>query len=185
MTVLLALAYAAVAALLLNLGLASAWDPRVKAGVILVVSLLYGGTYLGIRSLEGWPTAEPTPEDFRLHWIAVDEPDKKNGAEGAIYFWLRELDEADRPVGEPRAHVLPFDEETAGAAREALEMLQDGKRLNGRITLGLIDPAEDELDDSPAPRDPAGQGQLTTAEERLLFEFREVPPPDLPPKPPL
>ena len=54
MSLLLALAYVAVAALLLNLNVTSAWSAPVKAAAIAVVSLLYGGTYLGIRTLEGW-----------------------------------------------------------------------------------------------------------------------------------
>ena len=185
MTILLALAYAIIAALLLNLGLAAAWSARVKIGAVLLVSLFYGLTYLGIRALEGWPTGEPVPADFRLHWISIDEPDKATGSDGAIYFWVRSLDEAELPVGEPRAHVVPYDDETAGSAREALEQLQGGKRLNGQMTMNVIEPSEGEpeeaspFSDSSAGNDPEGP------EERLIFEFREVPPPTLPSKPPL
>ncbi len=175
MTLLLALAYAAVAALLLNLGLASPWDPRLKAAAVVAVSLLYGGSYLGVRSLQGWPTSQSTPENFRVHWIAIDEPDKSSATDGAIYFWLRELDDGNLPTGEPRAHVLPFDAETAEAAREALEVLENGKQVNGRITLGILDPADEASPDAPRPL-ARGEGQLGGDEARLVFEFREVPP---------
>ncbi len=183
MTLLLALAYAVVAALLLNLGLASRWSVRVKAGAVVLVSAFYGASYLGIRALEGWPTGEPLPADFRLQWISVEEPDKVTGSDGAIYFWVRALDEAGLPVGEPRAHTVPYDERTADEARAALEELQGGKRLVGRMTMGLIDPVERDPDLASTPSEPTGEGSPTGAEERWLLEFREVPLPNLPSKP--
>ena len=185
MSLLLALGFVAVAALLLNLNVASAQSASVKAGAIVVVSVLYGGTYLGVRALEGWPTEEPLPEEFRVHWIAVDEPDKRSGAPGAIYFWVRELDEAGLPRGEPRAHVLSFDEATAEAAREALETLQGGKPLNGELVFGDGDSEEDLTDVVANARDPGNRPSLGPTEPRPRFRFREVPPPDLPTKPPL
>ena len=185
MTILLALAYAIIAALLLNLGLAAAWSARVKIGVVLLVSLFYGATYLGIRALEGWPTGETLPGDFRLHWISIDEPDKATGSEGAIYFWVRSLDEAGLPVGEPRAHFVPYDEETADEAREALERMEGGKRLNGQMTMALIEPSESDPEETSTLRDSARGNDPDGPEERLVFEFRDVPPPTLPAKPPL
>ena len=129
MTLLLALGYAAIAALLLHLSIASTWSVRVKVAAIVLVTGFYGVTYAGLRQLEGWPTREPAPAEFRLHWVTVEEPDKQSGADGAIYLWLRALDAAGRPNGEPRAHALSYDEATADAAREAMAALQGGKRL--------------------------------------------------------
>lgn len=184
MTLLLVLAYVAVAALLLNLCVASPWNASVKAGAIALVSLFYGATWFGIGSLQGWPTRQPMPEDFRVHWIAIDEPDKRTGSDGAIYFWLRALDEAELPTGEPRAHVLPYEQETAETARLALEALQGGKRLNGRLTMGLIDPGEADPDEDLASADEPAPSGSADLENRPRFTFREVAPPDLPPKPP-
>ncbi len=126
MTVVLAICYAAVAALLLNLNVATAWSWRVKAGSIALVTLFYGATWIGLQSLEGWPTSQPVPERFRLQWVAIDEPDKRTGSDGAIYFWVRDLDGEEVAGGEPRAHVVPYDAGTADAAREALALLQGG-----------------------------------------------------------
>jgi hypothetical protein len=180
-TVLLALCYTALAALLLNLNVATAWSWRVKAGSIALVSVFYGATWFGLQALEGWPTAQPLPERFRLQWIAIDEPDKRSGSDGAIYFWVR-LDGDEVAGDEPRAHVVPYDGETADDAREALAMLQGGRRVEGRLTKGLIDTSVEESDAPDIGEEAAGSGGL---DDRPRFEFREVPPPDLPAKPPL
>ena len=188
MTVVLAICYAAVAALLLNLNVATAWSWRVKAGSIALVTLFYGATWIGLQSLEGWPTSRPVPERFRLQWVAIDEPDKRTGSDGAIYFWVRGLDGAngangaDGAGGEPRAHVVPYDAGTADAAREALALLQGGRRVEGWLTKGPIDPGVEESDAEDASETAPGSGGV---EERPRFEFREVPPPDLPAKSPL
>ncbi len=179
MTVLLTLAYAAVAALLLNLGLESRWSPRVKLGAVVVVSLLYYGTYGGLRSMEGWPTGEAPPEEFRLHWVAIDEPDKESGSAGAIYLWLRGLDDAGFPTGPPRAHVRPYDPETAEAARAALALLEGGKPVNGHVDFSAV--ASVELTDDSG-NESSNRREIEVA-GRPRFEFRQVPPPDLPPKP--
>ena len=128
----LTLAYAAVAALLLNLNLATRWSAVVKVGAIVVVSGLYVVAWQGHRGLLGWATTEALPQEFRLHWITADEPDKKTGADGTIYYWIRALDEAGLPDGEPRAYRARWTEETAQVAEAALEHLGEGQLLNGR-----------------------------------------------------
>ena len=179
----LALCYVAVAALLLNLNVASGWSWKVKAGAIVLVSGLYGFTWLGIQSLEGWPAEEPMPQRFQLQWVAIDEPDPSDRAAGGIYFWIRHF-QANGRTTEPRAYVLPYDDENADSAREALTLLQEGKRIEGRMTMQALEPDAtrtadevEEVDDGRVP----GSGPP----DRPRFEFREMPPPDLPPKAPL
>ena len=113
--IILTLAYVGVAALLLNLNLGGAirfgWS--VKLGAIVLVTGLYVAAWVGHNGLLGWPTSERMPEDFRLHWVTVTEPDKVTGADGSIFFWVRILDEAGLPHGDPRAYRVPWDEETA------------------------------------------------------------------------
>jgi hypothetical protein len=77
---------------------------------------------------------------------------------------------------------VPYDGETADDAREALAMLQGGRRVEGRLTKGLIDTSVEESDAPDIGEEAAGSGGL---DDRPRFEFREVPPPDLPAKPPL
>ena len=110
--------------------------------------------------------------------MTVEEPDKQTGADGAIYLWLRGLDEHGRPEGEPRAHALSYDQATADEARKALAALQGGKRLNGHLTRGHMDPSDREDDGDAIP--PGADGD--DGAEPSHFEFLEIPPPDLPPK---
>ena len=181
MSLTLAVCYAAVAALLLNLNLASGWSTRVKFGAIGLVSLLYAGTWIGINGLVGWPTEEAMPDHFQLQWVTIDEPGSQ-GEPGAIYYWVRAFgDGAGRE--RPRAHALPFDEANSEAAREALNLLQEGKRVEGRITKQLIKPKREASDGPSEPDD--GRRPGDGPQDRPRFEFREMPPPDLPAKPPL
>ena len=129
----LSLAYAAVAALLLTLNLGTRFGPGIKGAAIVAVSVLYAVTWINLGGLMGWPSADPMPDDFRVLWISSDEPDKLSGADGAIYFWIRALDEAGLPVGQPRAHKVPWSEAAAEAAEEAMARIEEGELLNGRL----------------------------------------------------
>ena len=181
--IILTLAYVGVAALLLNLNLGGAmrfgWS--VKLGAIVLVTGLYVAAWVGHNGLLGWPTSERMPEDFRLHWVTVTEPDKVTGADGSIFFWVRILDEAGLPHGDPRAYRVPWDEETAEAAQAALEQLEGGQPLNGRMSRQAIDPDAEITPEEG--RDYAGDDGASGVGERPQFEFVRVLPPTLPAKP--
>ena len=182
MTVALSLAYAAIVALLLNLGLASRWGLAVKLSAVVVASGFYILAFEGHKQLMGWATSAVMPEQFRLHWITIAEPDKASRSPGSIFFWVSELDAAGLVASAPRAHRLPWDEATAQAAEEALAALTEGEPLNGFLSRGAI----------TAEENPAGQERSAAASSnpsgndgpQPSFEFRRVPPPTLPPKPP-
>ncbi len=181
MTVALSLAYAVIVALLLNLGLASRWGLAVKLGAIVVASGFYIAAFEGHKQLMGWATSAVMPEQFRLHWITIEEPDKASRSPGSIFFWISELDAAGLVTSEPRAHRLPWDEATAQAAEDALAALNEGEPLNGFISRGAI--AADK--DAAGQGDGAGGSAYPSGDDGLRpsFEFRRVPPPTLPPKP--
>jgi hypothetical protein len=178
----LTVAYVAVAALLLNLNMATRWNVFVKIGTVVLVTGLYATAWQGHKELLGWATGEPLPDDFRVHWVTVDEPDKATGAAGTIYVWVRELDSTGLPHGQPRAYRLTWDEATAKAAEEALEQLKGGELLDGRLRHDIADPRVE-----PPPVEDAnyngGPLSSTTSGDRPQFEFSRVPPPALPPKP--
>ena len=134
----LTLAYVAIAALLLNLNLATAVAGWLKVTAIVLVTTLYAGVWYGYQDLLGWATPDSLPEEFRVHWITLDDPDKVTGEPGAIYFWVRELDDAGFLVGAPRAHKIPWDEESAEAAEEALARMDEGELLNGHLSKGAL-----------------------------------------------
>lgn len=177
----LSLAYAGVAALLLNLNLTSNYSALIKSLAIALVTGFYVLAWQGHVSLLGWATSADFPEEFRVHWITIDEPDKASGGDGTIFFWLRELDEAGLPLGEPRAHRVPWDEKTAEEVQQALSALEEGELLNGRMNRQVMNPETEipeqteHYDDAPTVSGSSG--------DRPQFEFARVPPPALPAKP--
>lgn len=179
----LAVAYAAVAALIFNLNLRTSWSREVKVSALVVVGALFFVSFWSLKGMLGWPTSADMPDEFRIHWITVVDPDKLTGDDGAIYFWVRELDAAGLPIGEPRAHRINWSEETAEEAADALADLQGGNTLNGFVTREMMDDEEGErteLEGDDYLNDElvlSGEG-----EARMRFEFRRAPPPTLPPK---
>lgn len=169
----LAIAYAAVAALLLNLGLRSRWPFVVKLGAVVVVSALYVGTFLGLRSQEGWPTTVEIDDRFRLEAAIVDEPDPTRDTDGAVFYWVRILDEQGETQGPPRAYRRDFTPEEANRARAANELLRRGVPVEGRLTT-LDEGTELTPSNSPTRR-------RVDEDEALQFEAMAVP--SLPPKP--
>jgi hypothetical protein len=176
----LTLAYVAVAALLLCLNLATRFSPWVKGIAVVLVTALYASAWLGYQGLLGWASPAALPETFRVLWITVEEPDKESGAPGTIFFWVRELDEAGFPVAPPRAHRIAWDEASARAAQEALEKLEEGERLNGRLSRGVVDEGEGRPEETTGYA--VEQSVTGAGGRRPDFEFVQVPPPALPPK---
>lgn len=175
----LALAYAATVALLLHLNLRTRLPALVKFASVALATALYFGAWQAQKALLGWATPESLPDEFRLQWLTVEEPDKATGNGGYIYFWVRELDAAGLPEGPPRAHRMPWDEPTAAAAEAALARLQEGEPLIGALSRQAIAPPTDE----PQRGEAAPQsGRAAANAERPRFEFRRAPPPALPPK---
>ena len=169
--VVLTLAYVGVAALLLNLNLATRRRAAVKTFAIVLVTALYVGAWHGHRSLLGWASDDPLPERFRLHWATVDDPDKRTHTPGTIYLWIRALDPADRPRGEPRAYRITWDAATAKAVLDALAEVERGVDVNGTtwrpVETGLVEPKAGDLPEGLAP---------------VGIAFRAAPSPPLPPK---
>ncbi|MBV1905870.1 MAG: hypothetical protein KUG75_07320 [Pseudomonadales bacterium] len=185
MIILLTLAYVAIAVLLLSLNLESLHSGRVKIFAIVVVSLFYFFSYYGWRSFSGLPSSESLPDNFRLVWLTVDEPDKITGSDGAVYIWLRELSaNLQKPVGEPRAYRLSYSENLAEEVEAAIAELEAGKQLNGgRSRQQFVDediPADDNTN-VQARTGEYGSQSSGSYDQRIVF--RVLAPPALPPKP--
>ena len=75
----------------------------------------------------GLATSDQMPDQFRVLWITIDEPNKVTREHGGIYFWVRELDEAGIPYGIPRAYHVPFTAEAAEEAQAALGKMEEGR----------------------------------------------------------
>ena len=170
-------AYVLIALLVLTVLRQQGLPPGVKLGLAAVTCLFYFVTWFGIEKLLGQPSPSPLPNEFRVIWIHIDEPegDKK----GAIYYWLRSLDSAGMPIGPPRAHKRPYSIPEAIAAEAANQKLQDGELLNGRQSRAAISSSDKKEKDTSGNQASDGTPQDTAA---LYFEFFEVAPPTLPEK---
>ena len=176
----LGVAYAVVAALLLNLNLNSSWRREIKIGAILLVTGLYFAAYQGAQDLRGWATPETPPNPFKLHWAIVEEQDKVAKTDGAIYLLAQPIAEYGALLSRPRLYQLPFSPELAQQVDDALNEVDKGKPLDCRLSFKAAKPGEEK---KPQKRD--GQKSRPDSEgdkDRLKLEFRDLPTPDLPPK---
>lgn len=177
---LLGVAYAALAALVLNLNLESKYRREIKIGVILLVTAFYVAAYHGAQNLRGWAIADTPPNPFKLHWAIVEEPDKAAGEQGAIYILAQKLNARNIAVDSPRLYRLPFTPELAEQVDEALAQKEDGRDLQARMSYKAATPDDvDETKTSDGQKArPDGQGE----EARLKMEFQDLTAPGLPPK---
>ena len=179
--VILSIAYALTAALLLNMNLKTSYSFWTKSGVVLLVSMLYIGTWFGYQGLTGWASNQALPQKFRLLYLSIEERQRASDKPGYIYYWVRPLDEAGLPFGPPRAHRIKWSESEAENAEEALSAIEDGEELNGSWSRNMMAPQEDgeELVDYAGELSVAGdQGGLVN------IIFTRAPARSLPPKPP-
>ena len=178
--ILLGIAYAVVAALLLNLNLASPWGRGIKLAAIFIVTALYVAAYIGAQNLRGWAIAEPPANPFKLHWAVIEEPDKVNGIPGRIYILAQPMGAGGALRGSPRLHGLPFSVELADALEEALEQVEDGKPFEARLAYKKARPPEE----AKIQKREGESASEETAGDRptLELEFRDLPVPNLPPK---
>tara|TARA_Y100001970_G_scaffold121071_1_gene150172 strand:- start:63129 stop:63686 length:558 start_codon:yes stop_codon:yes gene_type:complete len=149
----------------------------IKFCLITVVSIFYFLTWWGYSNILGWPSDSDLPENFRISWVVIEEPNKTTKEEGHIYLWIRQLDEAKLVFGKPRSYELTWTEENNRTAKAALLRIEQGERLNGTKTYGVLD--------SSNQGDKANPYQSFEGEEEVgipSFEFKEVVPPNLPPK---
>ncbi len=175
----LSIAYALVAALLLNMNLVTNYSVWLKAGVILVTSGLYLGTWFGYQGLTGWATNQPLPEKFRLIYLSIDERRSSSDNPGYIYYWIRPLDEAGLPFGPPRAYRIDWSESAAEDAESALLAIEDGEELNGSFSRNLMTSEEG----TEMLSDYAGEFSVTGAGDgKVNIIFMRAPPRSLPPK---
>ncbi len=180
--VLLALAYAGVAALLLTVLASGIGGLLPRVAVIVVVSGFYIGTWYGYQAMTGWATTGPLPQEFRLLWVNIEEHPRSSSDEGYIYYWVRELDEAGLAKGPPRAHRIAWSELAAETAEQALGALESGEQLNGRLSRNLLSQGAPEQQ-GDAGVDFSGQQSVSGAGGgEPAIRFVPVPPPSLPAK---
>lgn len=125
--------YALLAILLLSLNIASLWRWWIKAGAIVLTAVAFVGSYVAITGLVGWPSASVMPDRFQLLSTNVLEPDRKTGADGAIYMWIQEINEDHLPVAPPRAFQTPYSTSLADDIQAAQEHINAGDQIMGEM----------------------------------------------------
>lgn len=193
------LIYALLALLLLSLNLVSRWRWWIKACAIVVTAVAFCASYFLITGLIGWPSADRLPPRFSLLQTNIVEPDKLHGEAGAIYLWVQEIDEHERPIAPPRAYWTPYTADMLQAASDGQERLDRGEQVLG--TTGPVQGSPGRMPSQQSERSSAGYGaggrqsgatgstKSATASGSLGFEggqsvtFQTMPPPDLPQKP--
>jgi len=176
---LLSVAYVVTAALLLLMNLATPFAAWIKGAAIVIVSCLYAGTWFGYQGMTGWATSQPLPETFRVLWITIDERRAADEVPSSIYYWVRSLDEAGLPQGQPRAFRRPWSELAAEEAEQAIAAMESGETLNGTLSRNLMQPD----DEDSTLSDYAGERSVTGASEgEINIRFSTAPARALPPK---
>jgi hypothetical protein len=165
--------YILIASLLLVFCLFSSFTKTTKMLGILVVTVFYYLTWQGYIELLGWPSEQGLPDNFRISWVVIEEPNKLTKEQGAVYLWIRSLDKIGMAKGRPRSFKMIWNEENHRNAQLALSKLREGEQLNGKKTYGVIEKNAGKK---------ANPYEGETKEGTPSFEFTEVPPPSLPPK---
>ena len=200
----ISLGYAALAVLLLGLGLEARLRWWIKAAAIVVTSVFMVVVFFATNGLLGWPARGPLPARFQILWSRVVEPDVRTGDAGAVFLWVEETDENNVPSGVPKSYRLPYSRALADrslAARDEIIAGHPQQGLAGDLE-GEDDARGERTDNASDSRAEAHPPQAPTAADTraepgvaridmnaLLAEaqpvrFRPMPPPALPPKVP-
>jgi hypothetical protein len=131
---LLAGAYALVAAFLLLILISSRMNLALKVMATIAAAALIPWTYHSIGELRGLPTDSQPPAHFKLHWARVVEPNLLMKEKGHVFMWLEELDDQNYPSGIPRAYALAYDPELVKKVEVAMGKIQDGEEVSGTIS---------------------------------------------------
>ncbi|MBV1877298.1 MAG: hypothetical protein KUG79_06625 [Pseudomonadales bacterium] len=180
---LLALAYALVAALVVNIWLRTSWSTAFKFFIAATVCLLYFTTYLAFKELQGQPSHAPLPATFRLIWATIQEPDKQTATAGKILLWAQELDAFGSLQHTSKLYQLDYDLALAEEIQQAVNHRQKGIQLNGRMTRGMLEPDKN-LQQKTQAKNHSPELDLPLEAEQFYLEFTPLPQNSLPAKGP-
>ena len=188
---LLAGAYALVAAFLLLILISARMPIALKALATLATAALIPWTYHAIGELRGLPTDSKPPAFFRLHWARVVEPNLLMKEKGHIFLWLEGLDDQNFPSGLPRAYAMAYDPDLVKKVEVAMGKIQDGEEVAGTIS----DQPTEEMDETaealaeqikegtrPAGPNSGAVGERYFDFDASLLTFGEAPAPITPDK---
>lgn len=181
----LSIAYAFMAALLLNLNINTPLARPIKIGAIILVSTFYIIAYYGVQNLRGWAVEALPPEPFKLHWAIIEEPDKtnakKNNESGRIFILAQDLSAHSALLGQPRLYGLPYSLLLAEQVSKALNQIENGQPIEARLTYEAAKNRDPQKLHKQTGDTPYGAAEANA--DILTLEFRDIPRANLPPKP--
>ena len=132
----LIIVYVLLAALLVLVLLYGRLHYVIKMILVVSVSALYFYSYDGWKQVQGWPTQTTLPDHFLLHASVIEEPDQEKGTNGQIFIWASTL-QGSFPSSEPRAYVVPYNQEVHSTLEDALRNMRNGNvRLGAKTIIG-------------------------------------------------
>jgi len=190
--------YVVLAILLLSLNIASLWRWWIKAGAIVLTTVMFVFSYLAITGLLGWPTNGAMPARFSLLSTRIVEPDNLRGLPGHIYLWIEEIDENQVVVSSPRAYEVPYSVDLSSEVAMAQDKIDGGDSIMGQYAADSSQAGEKQAapNESEGELSMAGgdqeQGQSTgeggafvDINTAATLSFSDMPPVSLPDKGPL
>lgn len=191
----LSTAYALIGVLLLVACLFTRLPWPIKAATIVITSAFYVVSFYAMMGLLGWSSVDPLPPHFKLLHARIVEPHSRMGDPGAIYLWVEELDDDNRPSGVPRAYRLPYTAKLAQKTEAAVKASAEGKPQGGRTAdFGTGEGGEGQVtarEVTPSAitttggGDPSSGGPLDPGvmhDQSQSIVFSPLPPPRMPPK---
>lgn len=169
-----------------------------SASLYFVLSIAYT-----LPALYGWPSDDPLPNKFEIYYVLVKEPNKVNGDDGEIYFWVREIEDLSQdnkdeeegissyliPLYEdksgPRGYRVPYSTELHKRAEQIAKDLAEGKRMMGTNNGkggGKKGGKEGEGQQTGGKGQQNGNGGGGSFSNSPEISFQELPPPSLPEK---
>ena len=128
----LSIAFALLAALLLVIALRARIPWPFKLAMVLVTSAYYCVAFFRIEGLSGWSATTSLPPQFQLLWARVVEPNPLDRDPGAVHIWVEQLDAANLPSGEPRAHRLPYSASLAAKVEAGCQLVYHAAWLDAQ-----------------------------------------------------
>ena len=169
-----------------------------KVFVIGVTLHLCVSVGLSLSGFAGWPSEDSLPQKFIVHWIVIEEPDKKTKEKGAIYVWATSLGEDGTVASpqwrrffvtlfpdhfsKPRSHVVPYSKKRHEESEGVLVQIRSGKIVIGeKGAKGKGDGEDGEGDGGRGDGSEKGNegGSFSQSDD---LTFHELPPPRLPKK---
>ena len=189
----LSLSYALIGALLLIVLVYARLHWSAKAIAVVVTSVFYIASFVGVRGLLGWATVDRLPVAFKLLQARIVEPHSLEGDPGAIYLWVEALDDGNRPSGVPRAYRLPYRDALAEKTDKAISEIAAGRAQGGRAADlgsgqgGLMEAVREYITPNTIMEtsggDPStGGGLLAAPRPGAEVSFTPLLPPRMPPK---